>query len=216
VFAGLPAKPALTPVASVRPEGLGRRQVIDLDVPQAVVSLGSVGLPRQHPDFIAAFVVNHILGGGSFTSRLYEEVREKRGLAYGVATYLGPLAHTALFLGQTATRADKTGEAVAVIEGEIRRMAESGPTAEELAKAKDFLKGSYALRFDTSTKIASQLVQIQIDDLGIDYIDKRNALIDAVSLGDAKRVAKEVLGGDFLVTVVGRPKGLAGTPGQGG
>jgi zinc protease len=168
-------------------------------------------LARKHPDFITAFVVNHILGGGSFTSRLYQEVREKRGLAYGVHTSLYPMEHSALFMGWTATRAERTGEAIEIIEAELRRMASDGPTEDELAKAKSFLKGSYALRFDTSTKIAGQLVQIQIDDLGIDYIDKRNALVEAVTLDDAKRVAKSLLSGDYLTAIVGKPKGVTST-----
>src|SRR5262249_35251468 len=96
-----------------------------------------------------------------------------------------------------------------LIESEIRRLANEGPTAQELAKAKAYLKGSYALRFDTSTKIASQLLHIQLDELGIDYINKRNKLIDAVTIEDSKRVAKRLFSGDFLVTVVGKPKGLA-------
>ena len=87
---------------------------------------------------------------------------------------------------------------------EIRRLAETGPTAEELAKAKSYLKGSFPLRFDTSSKIAAQLVLMQVEDLGIDYIDKRNALIDAVTLADAKRVAKRLLDGNLLVAMVGR------------
>ncbi len=90
---------------------------------------------------------------------------------------------------------------------EIRRLADEGPTDDELAKAKAYLKGSYALNLDTSSKIASQLVQIQIDELGIDYISRRNALIDAVTLADARRVAKRLLGGGLLTTVVGRPQG---------
>jgi zinc protease len=90
-------------------------------------------------------------------------------------------------------------------------MAAEGPTEDELAKAKSFLKGSYALRFDTSTKIAGQLVQIQIDDLGIDYIDKRNALVEAVTAADAKRVAKSLLSGDYLTAIVGKPKGVTTT-----
>ncbi len=126
-------------------------------------------MPRKHPDFMAAYVVNHVLGGGSFTSRLYQEVREKRGLAYGVNTYMYPLQHAALFMGWTLLRADRAGDSLKIIEDEIRRMAEAGPTEEELGKAKEYLKGSYALNFDTSTKIAQQLVQIQIEDLGIDY-----------------------------------------------
>ena len=88
-------------------------------------------------------------------------------------------------------------------------MAESGPTAVELAEAKSFLKGAYALSLDSSAKIAAQLTQIQIDNLGIDYIERRGALIDAVTLDEAKRVAKRLYGGGMLVTVAGRPKGLS-------
>jgi zinc protease len=210
-FGALPAKAELSNVPSTLPAGLGQRLVINFDVPQAVVSLGGIGLPRKHPDFITAFVVNHILGGGSFTSRLYQEVREKRGWAYGVSTHLYPMEHSALFLGWTQVRAERTGDSLALIEQEIRRMAQAGPTEEELARAKDFLKGSFALRFDTSTKIAAQLVQIQLDELGIDYIDRRNDLIEAVTLADAKRVAKALLDSGLLITVIGRPTGVTST-----
>jgi zinc protease len=209
VFGALPAKADLNPVPDVSLQAMGRRIVVDLDVPQAVLTLGGRGIARKDPDFITAFVVNHILGGGSFTSRLYDEVRDKRGLAYGVYSYLLPLDHAALVMAGTATRADRVAETLQIMEAEIRRIANDGPTAAELAKAKAYLKGSYALRFDTSSKIAGQLLQIQIDELGIDYINKRNTLIEAVTLADAKRVAKRLYGGDFLVTVVGRPKGLA-------
>jgi len=211
VFGKLPAKANLTPVPNVSPAGLGSVSVVTLDTPQAVVMLGGKGLARKAPDFIPAFVVNHILGGGSFTSRLYQEVREKRGLAYGVSTYLYPLDHAALFMGWTQVRADRAGESVSLIEKEIRRIAEEGPTADELQRAKEFLAGSFALRFDTSTKIAGQLVQIQLDDLGIDYINKRNDLIMAVTLEDAKQAAKQVFSGGLSITVVGRPVGVTPT-----
>src|SRR5262249_57474477 len=127
-------------------------------------------------DFIRAYVVNDILGGGSFSSRLYREVREKRGLAYGIYSGLYWYDHVAVFTGATATRADRTADTLDLISAEIRRMAEEGPSEEELAKAKSYLQGAYALNFDTSTKIAGQLVQIQLDDLGIDYINRRNSL----------------------------------------
>jgi zinc protease len=159
---------------------------------------------------MAAYVVNHILGGGAFSSRLYHEVREARGLAYSVYSLLLPLRHTAVFLASTGTRADRASETLQVIETEIRRMARDGPTADELAKAKSFLKGSYALAFDTSPKIANQLVQIQLEELGIDYIDRRNGLIDAVTLDDAKRVAQLLFSGEFLVTIAGPTQDLAG------
>jgi zinc protease len=209
-FADLPAKSELAPVAAAEPQGLGRRIAINLDVPQSVVVIGGAGIPRKDPDFIAAFIVNHILGGGSFSSRLYREVREVRGLAYSVYSSLVPLSHAALFMGGTATRADRATQTLDVLEKEIHRLSETGPTEDELAKAKSFLKGSFALRFDTSTKIAGQLVQIQLEDLGIDYIDRRNSLIDAVTLSDVRRVAKRLLDAGLLVTVVGRPQqGLA-------
>jgi zinc protease len=135
-------------------------------------------------------------------------VREKRGLAYSISDNLVWLKGAALMIGGTATRADRAGETLRVIESEIQRLAESGPTAEELAKAKSYLKGAYSLNLDTSNKIAGALLQIQLDDLGIDYMDRRSALIDAVTLEDTKRVAQRLLKGGMLVTVVGRPQGV--------
>ena len=213
-FAGLPAKNDLKSVANAKPAGLGRRIVINVDVPQAVVTFGGQGIARNDPDFMAAYIVNHILGGGTFSSRLYKEVREKRGLAYGVSDSLVWFKRAAVVLGGTATQADRTADALAVIEQEIKRMAADGPTPDELAAAKSFLKGSYALTLDTSAKIAAQLTQIQIDNLGIDYIQRRRTLIDAVTIEDAKRVARRLYSGGMLVTVAGRPKGLtsSGTP----
>jgi zinc protease len=208
VFGGLPPHSALSPVRSASPQGLGQRIAIDLDVPQSVLIIGGAGLLRHDPDFMAAFVMNHILGGSAFSSRLYREVREARGLAYSVYSAVMPLDYTALFLSGTATRSDRTGQALEVMEAEIRKLAETGPTEEELAKAKSFLTGSFALRFDTSTKIAEQLVQLQLDDLGIDYIDKRNDLVNAVTMADVKRAAKRLLEANMLVTVVGKPEAL--------
>jgi zinc protease len=204
-FGDLPAKGNLVAVPVVAPQGLGQKIAIDLDVPQSVLMLGGVGIPRHDPDFMAAFVVNHVLGGGSFSSRLYREVREVRGLAYSVFSTLIPLDHASLFMTGTATRGDRAVETLEVLESEIHRLAESGPTEDELTKAKSFLTGSFGLRFDTSGKIAEQLVQLQLDDLGIDYIDKRNSLVEAVTMADVKRVAKRLLDGGMLITVVGRP-----------
>jgi zinc protease len=209
VFGSLPANGTLTEIPDRPLRTVGQRIVVPLNVPQSVVQMGGVGIMRNDPAFIPAYVVNHILGGGSFTSRLYSEVRENRGLVYGVHSYLLALRHSALFMASTQTSADQTREAVELIEAQIRRMVEEGPTEAELAKAKAFLKGSYPLNFDTSGKIASLLLQVQLDDLGIDYIDKRNSLIDAVTIDDARRAAKRLAEGGMLVTVVGQPKGLA-------
>lgn len=205
VFGTLPAHASLREVPRIVPQGLGRVLSVDLDVPQSIVMLGGNGIPRKDPDFMAAFLVNHILGGGSLSSRLYSEVREQRGLAYSVYSTLVPLDATSLFMTATATRAEAAPQTLDVVMKEIRRLANNGPTADELAKAKSYQKGSFPLRFDTSTKIAAQLVLMQIEDLGIDYINKRNGLIDAVTIADAQRVAKRLLDGGMLVAVVGRP-----------
>jgi zinc protease len=214
VFGALPAQPDLKPVANVAPQGLGRRVVVKVDVPQTVVTFGGPGIARKDPDFMAAYLVNHILGGGSFSSRLYQEVREKRGLAYSVYDSLVWLNHSALFLGGTATRADRASETLDVIDKEIHRLAADGPTAKELADAKAYLNGSFVLNLDTSSKIAALLVQLQLDGLDIDYFTRRSEMINAVTLDDARRVAKRMLDGGMLVTVAGRPEGLVSTSAQ--
>jgi zinc protease len=211
VFGGLPAKAELTPIEAAVPQGFGRRIVVNLDVPQAVIEFGGAGIARKDPDFMAAYLVNSILGGGEFFSRLYQEVREKRGLVYSVYDSLVWLDHSALYLGATATRADRTAETVDVIEKQIHRLAEDGPTAEELAKAKSYLNSSFVLNLDTSSKIAALLVQLQVDGLGSNYIARRPAMIEAVTLDDARRVAKRLFDGGILETVVGKPEGLAST-----
>jgi len=214
VFGALPAQPDLKPVANVAPQGLGRRVVVKVDVPQTVVTFGGPGIARKDPDFMAAYLVNQILGGGAFSSRLYQEVREKRGLAYSVYDSLVWLNHSALFLGGTATRADRASETLDVIDKEIHRLAAEGPTAKELADAKAYLNGSFVLNLDTSSKIAALLVQLQLDGLGIDYFTRRSEMINAVTLEDARRVAKRMLDGGMLVTVAGRPEGLVSTSAQ--
>jgi zinc protease len=209
IFGALPAAPQLAPVASTKAGGLGKRVVIDVDVPQSVVRFGCSGIPRLDADYIPGYVINHILGGGVFTARLFREVREKRGLAYGVSTSLVPMRHAALLAGGTATKNERVAESISVIKDEIRKLAGEGPETEELRLAKQYLIGSYALHFDTSTKIASQLLQISIEGLGIDYVDRRNGLVDAVTLEDARRVAKRLLGdGELLIVVAGQPVGL--------
>lgn len=202
VFAELPAEGKLTPVADVVPASGGRIDAV-APIPQAVVRFGGPGLERKDPDFIAAYVMNHILGGGSFSSWLYREVREKKGLAYSVNTGLAPLAHAGLFVGSVGTRADKIDESLAIIRAEIARMRDVGPSDKELADAKSFLIGSYPLRFDTSDKIAGSLLAIQTDDLGLDYIDKRNGLIEAVTIDDVKRTAKRLFATEPTVVTVG-------------
>ena len=180
-----------------------------MNVPQSVAVFGLGAMARKDPDFMPAFVLNHIIGGGGFASRLMEEVREKRGLAYSVYSYLQPFRHTSIFSGGVATKNDSIGKSLEVIRSELKRMAEDGPTPTELDNAKKYLTGSYALRFDTNAKIAAQLLGIMQDDLGINYVDERNKLVEAVTLDDVRRVAKRLLKtDDLIVTIVGKPAGL--------
>jgi len=176
------------------------------------VTFGGPGIRRDDPDFMAAFVVNHILGGGTLSSRLYREVREKRGLAYSVYDQLLWMDHSAMFVGTTATRADRAGETVDAVTREVRRIAEEGPTQEELGEAKSYLKGSRLLSLDTSSKLASALLQYQLDHLPIDYLERRNALVDAVTLEDAKRAAQRLWALGLLTVIVGRAPQAAAQP----
>jgi zinc protease len=211
-FGGLPAKASLTPVPDVVATKPPQRAFIPLDVPQTVVTFGGPGITRHDPDFMAAYVANHILGGGSLSSRLYHEVREKRGLAYSVYESLLWMEHSALFIGNTGTRADRAGETVEAINKEVRRMAEDGPTQQELDEAKSYLKGSQMLALDTSSKLAQALLQYQLDKMPIDYIEKRNAIVDAVTLEQTKAVAKRLWGQGLLTVIVGRAPQAAAQP----
>ncbi len=209
VFGALPGKAALAPVADIVLSGAGTRHVVDLDVPQSTIRFGRQGIARTDKDFIAAMVVNHVLGGGVFSARLFKEVREKRGLAYSVYSRLVDQDHAAMLWGGTSTKNERAVESMQVIEAEIRSLAEAGPSEEELEKAKQYLIGSYALRFDTSTKIASLLARLQAEGYGVDFLDERNRLIAAVTMEDAKRAARRLFGdGSLLVAVVGKPVGM--------
>jgi len=200
-FGGLKSRTSLEPIPDTTPVEEPTTLTVELDVPQTELRFGMNGLKRSDPDFVPAYVMNYILGGGGFSSRLYEEVREKRGLSYSVYSYLFPLAGAGLVLGGAATRSDRAATTLAVIRDEIERMRDAGPTEAELDAAKRYLTGAYPLRFDSNSNIAEQLVAIQIEDLGIDYVDRRNALIEAVTIEDAKRVARELLRPDRMIVI---------------
>ena len=211
-FGGLPAKANLVPVPDIAAAKPPQRAFVPLDVPQTVITFGGPGVLRHDPNFMAAYVVNHIVGGGGLSSRLYHEVREKRGLAYSVYEALLWMDHSALFIGNTGTRADRAGDTMDAIDKEIRRIAEDGPTQQELDEAKSYLKGSQMLALDTSSKLASGLLQYQLDKLPIDYIEKRNAIVDAVTLDDARKAAKRLWSQGLLTVIVGRAPQAAAQP----
>lgn len=203
-FGALPEGDALQEIVAPAPI-VEETVFVPLDKPQTTIRMGGNSILIDDPDFITAYVVNHILGGGSFTSRLYEEVREKRGLAYSVFSYLSSYDELGFFFVGVGSRSDRADKAREVIVGELRRMAEEGPTSQEMRAAKDYLKGAYALRFDTSDKIARQLVGLQIQGKDADYINQRNEFIESVSQEDAKRVAKRIFSSPLLTVIVGNP-----------
>jgi zinc protease len=183
--------------------------VVEFDAPQSVVIFAQPGINREDPDFFAAFVLNHILGGGGFSSRLTEEVREKRGLTYGVYSYLAGYERADLLMGGVASANERVAEAIAVIRAEWDRMVREGVSQEELDAAKRYLTGAYPLRFDSNASIARILVGVQEERLGIDYVKKRNDLVEAVTLEDVNRVARSLLAPEGLrFVVVGKPAGL--------
>ena len=213
VFGGLPAKAKLKPIAQVIPTATERLKVVEMAVPQSVARFGLPALPRKHKDFIPAFVLNTIVGGGVMSSRLWEEVREKRGLAYSVSTTVQPFKHTSVFAGGVATKNEEIAQSLDLIRAELKRIAAEGPTDKELQNAKSYLTGSFALRFDSNAKIANQLLWFWQEDLGREYVDTRNAEIDAVTMEQVRRVAKQLFEREEpIVTIVGRPKGLTQAP----
>ncbi len=219
VFGALPEKSELKTIPEAKWDLSQRRYVLPMAIPQTVVNFGQPGPKRKDKDFIPAYLLNYIVGGGGFSSILTDEVREKRGLAYSVYSYLYPFDHTGIFFGGVATQNSHVAESIDVIKKVLARVAENGPTTEELEDAKRYLTGSYALRFSSSVNIADMLLWIQIEHLGIDYVQKRNSLIEAVTLEDVKRVAKLINPDELVMTIVGQPEGLkpvgdtkAGTP----
>lgn len=208
MFGSLPAttglKADLPPAPIVAPPG-GKVVRIPKNLPQSVVYIGQKGLVREDPDWYTSQVVDYTFGGGSFASRLMDEVREKRGLAYSVGTGMAPYDAGAMMMASVGTRADQAEESLKVIRDEWRKMRDSGPTQEELDDAKQYLTGAWPLRFTSTGSIADILLAVQRDNLGLDYIDKRNSLIDGVTLEQARAFAKKFYEPENLVVVIVGP-----------
>ncbi len=186
--------------------------VVDFPTPQSVAVFAQKGISQKDDDFFAATVMNQVLGGGSFESRLMDEVREKRGLTYGVYSYLVPMDLAETYQGSVSSANDRIADAIDVIRDEWAKMAADGVTQRELEDAKTYITGSYPLRFDGNQTIAGILVGMQMLDLPIDYIATRNDKVDAVTLSDVKRVAADLLDPEGLAfVVVGQPEGVQTT-----
>ena len=213
VFGDLPAEATSWEIPEVKTESNGFTLVIEKNIPQSSIVFADEGLQRSHPDFYAAYLMNYILGGGGFTSRLYNTIREKQGLAYSVYSSLHPLEKTGLLIGGAGTSNARVSETLRLLRHEWVRMADGGVTQKELSDAKTYQTGSYPLRFGSSGSIATMLVSIQLDNLGINYINRRNDLIEGVSIKAVNRIAKTLLRPDRLnIVVVGKPKGVESKP----
>ncbi len=190
----------------------GGVNVIDYETPQAVALFGHKGMKREDDDFFAAFILNSILGGSGRQSVLMDEVREKRGLTYGVYTYLVAKDHAEMLIGSVASANERIAEAIDVIKAEWARIAKDGVTEEQLDEAKTYLTGEYPLRFDGNAEISSIMIGMQVQGLEPSYVVNRNDYINAVTLEDINRVAAYLLDPEALhFTVVGRPVGLEST-----
>ena len=212
-FGELPARVSPQLVMETWPQAVGELFVVPKEIPQSVVAFGQIGVKRDDADYYAAYVMNYVLGGGGFSSRLYEEVREKRGLAYSVYSYLNPMDHVGLILGGVATKNDQVKNSIELIRAEWARMASEGISTKELAAAQAFLTGSFPLRLDSTSRIARILVAIQLEYLGFDYLDRRDSYIESVTTADVARVAGRLLDADGLTfVVVGAPTDLSGKP----
>ena len=203
MFDALPQEAELTEIPRIEPK-LGEQVSYEFQLPQSTVQLIYPGMERDDPEFFAAYLMNHILGGGTFSSRLFNEVREVRGLTYGIGSWLANRDFSTSLAISTSTRSDQVGQALEVIETEVTKLAEEGPTAEELEKAKTYVVGAYAINnLDSSASIARTLLELQRDDLGIDYIDTRGGQIEAVTLDQVKAAAQRLLIADPSVLVIG-------------
>ncbi len=206
-FGALPAEPELAPIPPAEPETRG--VIVErMEIPQSVVVFGHAGIPRDDPDYYAAYVANYILGGGGFSSRLTEEIREKRGLVYSVYSYLYDARLSPLWLGSLATRNETVAEAIALVRAELARMAKGEIGPKDVADAKTYLTGSFPLRLTSNDRIARTLVAMSYQGLGRDYLEKRNGYIEAVTLEDVRRAAARLFTPDTLFVVVGDPEGL--------
>jgi len=190
--------------ASVAPPAIDRTVIMKIDkkITQANIDMGHIGIKRENPDFYAVMVMNYILGGGGFSSRMMDNIRDNKGLAYDVHSGFAAEKETGAFEVSIQTKNESANEVIAEALKELRRMQTDLVSEKELADAKAYLTGSFPLRMDTSAKIAGMLASIEIYNLGLDYPQQFPGLINAVTREDIQRVAKKYLTPDKMVIVV--------------
>jgi zinc protease len=196
--------PAATPPALPTVGRLGQpgMHYAAMPAPQPTAVFGLPGIMRSDRDFLPGYIANYILGGGGFASRLTNEVRVKRGLTYDISTDLLSFQRASVLTGEVASRPETMKQAIAVIRDTMADFAANGPTDQELADAKTYLTGSFPLVFASDAGTAAQLGIFQREGLGLDYVTKRNALIQAVTIDDVRRAAKRLFAPARLTVVI--------------
>lgn len=208
-FANMPDISHVREVPPYTPELSPRIDVLSMDVPQSAVRFGHRGIARNDPDFYTALLVNYTFGSGGFASRLFKEVREKNGLAYSVGANLSTIKASPMIIGTAGSDNAKMAAAIDIIKAEWKKMEEYGPTEKELKDAKTYLTGSFPLTFSESSGLASFLAGMQYNDLGIDYLNRRNDIMNSVTLEQAQAVARRLfLPDNLFFVVVGKPANL--------
>ena len=208
---GLPAEAEPFDVPEFMPAATDETLIVRKEIPQSVVMFGMPGIKRDDPDYFVAVLLNHVLGGGSFSSRLYTEIREKRGLAYSVYSSVYPLENSGLIIGGVGSANARVAESLALVREQFADVAENGISEAELDAAKTYITGAFPLRLDSNARIARTLVVLQDFDLGIDYLDRRAAIINAVTIDDVRRMADRLFdAGNMLTVIVGDPEGVEG------
>ncbi|WP_051908687.1 M16 family metallopeptidase [Candidatus Odyssella acanthamoebae] len=205
----LPANAVPNTIKDIQPIYTGDITVVHMDIPQSVILFYQPGIKRQDKDFYAAYVLNKILGDGGFKSRLWDEVRENRGLAYGIDSDLRWVQHTDYTVGSTATANANAGQVVEIIREQWHKVKEKGVSQKEMDFVIERLTGAFPLGFSSTPQIVGLLNNYQQDDLGADFINKRNEMIRSVTLEDINRLAKNLIQPDKLsFIIVGKPEGL--------
>lgn len=212
-FGGLPVGTPLPLPPDWKPPSRPQTVIVERAVPQSTALLALPAITRDDPDWYAGLVLNHILGGSGQQSRLFSEVREKRGLAYGASSSLRSYRKAGLLVISTASANERIAEALRVVRAELARLRADGPTEQEVADARTYLTGALALSLDSSSAVAGLLHSMQVDGLSVDHLTKRASLIAAVKLEDVRRLARRLLRDELLTTVVvGKPVGITADP----
>ena len=208
VFGSLPQTASLPAIAdAVAGPAQAKPIVKALPQPQTLVMFSGPGIKREDPDFYAAYLLNYILGGNGLSSRLADEVREKRGLTYGIASGLSIQPHLWRWTGSSSTMNQTAGEVMRLVRENIARLGREGPTEQEMLDAKAYITGSFPLAFDSNSKIARNLLGFRQDGLGVTYVEERNSHFEAVTLEDLKRVAARYMKAEnFTFVMVGEPR----------